>query len=377
MNQDSPLKRRSFLAATAVFCGVGGFGLSKAWQTFCGSKLPRLYSGAIDKNGKSILWSALTDGSNAVTVELESRAHEIVAVGEKAIVVIARRHGSYLQLRHSESLELIQTVTSPKGVYFCGHGAYDKNSQTLWVAEKHDGASTAGLGQYQISKGVIARVGTTEIKGGNPHQIAYREGRFWVAQGGVETSASTGKKLNLGNIDSDLIFKPHSKKKSGWGNTNIQSNPWLSLRHFDIHPTNKDVVAIGGQDYHPNQLVREAAPLFLVNGNKTQRLQLPLGVETNGYVGSVCFDSSGKYLAVSCPKSGKLLLFQDRHDANFYFVSALSAHDVCGLAAGRRKGEFYATTGTGSLLELNAVEASSRVVFASGHLSFDNHLLQT
>ncbi len=334
----------------------------------------RLYSGIITNEQKGGVWSSDLSGGTVRIEELSSRAHEIVAIENRQLVlVVSRRHGNFLQLRKEGSLKMVSETLNPKGVFFCGHAYYDAPSDTVYTGETYPDLQQGGIGRYKIVGQQLVRMGNQLLERGNPHQLYFGKST-WVAHGGVITSPDgAGKKLNLGKLKSKIIYSARLSKALSLP----QENGWMSLRHFSCHPQSLNIVAVGGQDYNPDPLTRENSPMYVWSYGAFSQLSIPVGVETGGHIGSVCFDTTGDFLAFSCPKKNKILVFKYTPTAASYrFYDLWNWRDVCGLARGHEKGIFYVTTGTGRLLRLDAGKKTNSEV-RSFNFSFDNHLLST
>ena len=372
------MRRRSFLTKLAALAGTLGFrGDSK--ETNAPQKL---YTGIIDQNGKARLWACQISGPSSKplvqmqTVALPSRAHEIVPMG-KTVAVISRRHGDYMEVRDKKSLRLLQSLAPPKGSYFCGHATFQASTSTLFATEwsKSNEGGTGKIGAYTFANHGLKRVASIATSSNGPHAVVSSVDQIYLANGGVKTSPGSGPaKLNLGSIDSSILVSP-STDIAGKPNFSQLAKPskyngWLSLRHLDVHPSQPSIIACGGQDYHPHAF--DPALFFICEAGQLKRLKVPLGTKTRGYVGSVCFDVSGEFIAFSCPKVSRVFVFQ-RSKPAYRLAHTFRSTDICGLCKGPSRGEFYATTGTGMLLSFNA-QTKTQKLLAKYDFSFDNHL---
>ena len=90
------------------------------------------------------------------------------------------------------------------------------------------------------------------------------------------------------------------------------------------------------------------------------------------YAGSVSFDTSGRYAAVSHPREGIVSLWSVR-TARLLAVAALA--DTCGIARGAGAGLFIATGAKGQIARIDARTGESTVLVRSDGSHWDNHLL--
>ena len=90
------------------------------------------------------------------------------------------------------------------------------------------------------------------------------------------------------------------------------------------------------------------------------------------YAGSVSFDASGRYVAVSHPHEGIVSLWASR-SARWLALTELP--DTCGIAAGTGTGVFIATGAGGRIARIDTRGGESIVVARSDGSRWDNHLL--
>jgi hypothetical protein len=92
------------------------------------------------------------------------------------------------------------------------------------------------------------------------------------------------------------------------------------------------------------------------------------------YIGSVAIDRSERYLASTSPKGGMVGLWRLSDGRS---LGGFKLADVCGLAADGENGGFWATSGFGDVVKLQASDAGFE---ARAHwradAAFDNHLLR-
>ena len=90
------------------------------------------------------------------------------------------------------------------------------------------------------------------------------------------------------------------------------------------------------------------------------------------YAGSVSFDESGGYVAVSHPHEGIVSLWA-AHAVRLLAVVELA--DACGIARGVGAGSFLATGTHGRVVRLNAATGTSLELNRADGVYWDNHLL--
>ena len=111
-------------------------------------------------------------------------------------------------------------------------------------------------------------------------------------------------------------------------------------------------------------------------GGRLRLLQGPRTVlrAMKNYCGSVCFDPSGRTIAVSAPR-GNLVTFWDAGTGRY--LSSVEVSDGCGVAPGAGPGEFLASSGQGGVVVIDARSGTTRPLAVGGLESarWDNHLV--
>jgi len=209
-----------------------------------------------------------------------------------------------------------------------------------------------------------------------PHDLLFAHGgeRLAVAVGGIAKAADIkGPPINAGNIESAVV---ELDGKTGALIKRHQLGPSmasLSLRHMALAPDG-ETIAVGMQDQDRAQLRPLMADL-----RPSRALELlPLPSDDQGslrsYIGSVNIDRSGQFIAATSPKGGMVGLWSLRDG---HWAGSFALADVCGLTAGEEPASFYATSGLGDVVKLQA--AGTRLISVarwSAPVAFDNHLLR-
>ena len=147
----------------------------------------------------------------------------------------------------------------------------------------------------------------------------------------------------------------------------------LSIRHLAVSP--EDTVAVAMQYEGP---AGDLVPLVaLWRSNEGLRLlQGPAVVlrAMKHYCGSVCFDPSGRTIAVSAPRGG-LVTFWDVSAGRY--LSSTHVPDSCGVAPGAHPGEFLASSGQGGVVIIDARSGATGPLAIDGleTARWDNHLV--
>lgn len=208
--------------------------------------------------------------------------------------------------------------------------------------------------------------------GVGPHEIRVfgGGGRLAVANGGVRTHPDTGRaKLNLDIMVSSLAVPDTTDGRLVGSASFGERHRRLSIRHLDVDRDSHIVVAMQHEGSR-----RDRVPLVALERNSgLVPMYAPGEVDRRmrQYAGSVSFDTSGRYVAVTHPHAGVVRLWGSR-SARWVALTELS--DTCGVAPGARTGVFIATGADGRIVRIDARDGESTVVGRSDGSHWDNHL---
>jgi hypothetical protein len=111
----------------------------------------------------------------------------------------------------------------------------------------------------------------------------------------------------------------------------------------------------------------------LDRGNGLEMLDIPQ--ETlrllAGYVGSISFDRSGRFVAASCPRGNHIAFWH----ADGGFLRAVGIADACAVGPAQSAGRFLAASGTGQVVEIDPVSGAMSPLGERAPAAYDNHLL--
>ena len=227
------------------------------------------------------------------------------------------------------------------------------------------------------------RIGEFSSHGIGPHEIALLSDNetLVVANGGIATHPDLPRvKLNLPTMTPSLC---HIDRRDGRLLHESRLDPALhalSIRHLAVSPA--DTVALAMQREGPAQ---NLVPLVAVQHGRGRRppsrsgrlhlLQGPQAVlhAMKHYCGSVCFDPSGRTIAVSAPRGGCVTFWDVAAGCH---LSSARVSDGCGVAPGARPDEFLASSGRGGVFVVDARSGRARplaVEFLETGF-WDNHL---
>jgi hypothetical protein len=349
----------------------------------------RSFAGLIDAEGDSAVETGdliaacrRPDGGYSVVVltldgmivreyPLKERGHDIAldrASGQA--VVFARRPGSFALAFDVHGRREPVLFTTPSNRHFYGHGVFSRDGRLLYATE-HDNETRQGLiGVYNATAG-YKRIGELPTYGIGPHEvILLKDGKtFAVANGGIETHIETGReKLNVDTMMPSLAF---IDSESGALLAQHKQSPdlhKLSIRHIaaDAH----GAVWFGGQwegdAGDTPELVGCAAidkPLRIIEPDT------PRGAELAGYIGAVAIDGTGRVLAASAPRAGRIIYVDTESGA---IVGETQLVDGCGIT-GLSKSAFALSSGMG-VVQSEEPDHTHLTTASFPGRAFDNHL---
>jgi len=316
--------------------------------------------------------------NDIVSTPLPARAHEVIVHPRKPILaVVSRRPGFYLTLMDSDTGKALRTINSEPGYHFFGHGIFTRDGRYLITTENKISSGQGYIVIRDISADyhVVANYASNGI---GPHQIklSLDEATLIVANGGILTHPDRGReKLNLETMSPSLDYLELHSGKVLESHKLPADLHQLSIRHIDLNQSGQLVIAMQYQgEQHDN------VPLIALHSrtNPVELLRAPddINLKMKQYCGSVCFDESGKYFAVSSPK-GNLITFWSAMSKQF--IGASRCRDGCGISP-IGKAKFAVSNGAGELYhyEISSTHENikkQRVLSnKSNELAFDNHL---
>lgn len=359
--------RRGFLSSAAAF-SLGG---SLARRAFADTTPIALMSAArIGANDSGALWR-----DNAlVSFPLSGRGHALAHhAASDSVVLVGRRPGAFAAIVNANDPQSLRIFSPASDCRFAGHAAIAPDGATM-VTSEFNAQTTRGVLVVRNVDGKERAHWAPE--GIEPHELLFagNGSRLIVALGGlIKDGGVSGPAFNEGGIDSAVVeIDPRSGKILHRHKLSMAYTT-LSLRHMAVAP-DKTHIAIGMQDQDLSSPRPLAGVLRL--GEEIELLPMPDASECDfrGYIGSIAFDKSGEFIAATSPRGGVIGLWSMRSRT---WLGGLALPDACGLASGTVAGEFWATSGYGDIVNLEAtqhgvaVKAKWRV--AAG---FDNHVLR-
>ena len=350
--------RRGFLASLLAASTLPKLGWADAGN-------PAFLAAARDADGSFALYGVGSDGADRFRLPLPARGHAgAVHPAEPLAVAFARRPGTFAVVLDCVTGQTLARLDSPEGRHFMGHGSFSPDGALLYTAE-NDFVSTRGkIGLWSKAEG-WRRIGELESHGIGPHDVQFLPGGqiMAVANGGIETNPAKGReKLNL------PVMRPNLSYLSLTGELleQVELPPeWHrnSIRHLAIGPDGLVAFAMQWEDE------AETAPPLLGLHRRGQEPVLAFAGEAEhrlmkGYVGSVAISRDGTEVAVSCPRGGRVVVFDDTGK----LLQVVPRADVCGLAP--MGAGFVLTDGVGGLLHL---EGGRLTPLGARARAWDNH----
>jgi hypothetical protein len=366
----STATRREVLAGAAALGAMAGLKLRPA---VAADAIHLMSAARVRGKDGSVLWSQ--DGLR--DFDLPARGHALTQLGNHRVALVGRQPGMFAALVDTATLAAPKpdiTVVKPALHYrFGGHAAAHEGARQFVTGEFHE-ASGSGLIVVRDANG--AEVAHRNAGGIGPHDLLYAKGgsRLVVALGGLLQEPDVrSPPLNAGVIESSLVELDAKSGKLLTRHRLPSSMASLSIRHLALAPDGETIV-IGMQD----QDLTEPRPVIGIMrlGKEIELLPLPTDEPDlfRGYIGSVAIDAGGRYIAATSPRGGAIGLWSL---GDGRWIGRLRLPDACGLASDAAAGVFWATSGLGDIVRLqataNGLTAPARF---RADAAFDNHAIR-
>ncbi|PID42800.1 MAG: hypothetical protein CSA52_00870 [Gammaproteobacteria bacterium] len=362
------INRRTFLGWAAAMPALLHGRLLPADQTDLAA---RRFASA-SKADDGLFYLVLFDGLGQVVCRhpLPGRAHQIVRWPARPwVLVVSRRPGTTADIVNYQTQALVRRIECSPGYHLYGHAQVTADGRYLFTTEKspsHENGRMVIRDAGHDCK-IVREYSTAGI---GPHELRLSADQrtMLVANGGIKTEGR--KKVNLDTMRPSLayidirngelleqLFLPDEYHQS-------------SIRHLDISANGQAIIAM---QYQGNP--GDSVPLVALHRRDEAMQPLTIPTAINGrlrqYCGSVCFDSTGDFVAVSAPRGNMILLWDIRKRR---FQGAIKVRDGCGVAKTGEAGEFLVSSGAGSLYLLNSLDMTRTPIPAEFPVSWDNHL---
>lgn len=364
------VNRRQFnqrLLAGSLLAGMPLIGNAKSTTT-------RLASAGTDASGQHWLHVFSLENTLHYSVMLPARAHDVVFHPHKPwAVVTARRPGYYLWVVDYQTGEIHYQIKPETGFHFYGHAVFSADGQQLFTTENE---ISRGKGRVVVRNLTEQGQVTAHFDsfGIGPHQLKLMpdEKTLVVANGGILTNPEQEReKLNLDTMEPSLVYIDSTTGLLQEQVKLPQHYHQLSIRHIDTNAKGKVVIGLQYQGDFMDDM-----PLVATHqqGQPLQLLHAPMATNLamKQYVGSVCFDQSGRYAMATSPK-GNLATLWDVEQQQF--IDQLSCRDGCGLASAE-KGGFLISNGLGKIYRYDMLtKASEKLPLGLPYaIAWDNHM---
>ena len=311
------------------------------------------------------------DGPRSLAIALPARGHSFaVHPSEDLAVVFARRPGVFaVAFETATGMRRAVFETEP-GRHFAGHGTFTPDGRLLLAVENRFDHQDGSLGIYDVLDG-FRKLGELPGHGIGPHDVAVMPdgNTLAVAVGGILTHPQSKRlKVNLDTMRPSLVLMELSSGKLTEQYRLEGELRQLSLRHLSVNAAGEVACACQFQG-DPDASVPLLA-ILNANGFRLVDAMAARAPALLQYTGSVAFDVSGQWLAVSCPKAHRILIL----DRSGELHHEIPIEDGCGVAAEGAAGQFIASGGTGRLVKIDAVDGGAEPL-ASERLAWDNHLV--
>ncbi|HEX2528282.1 MAG TPA: DUF1513 domain-containing protein [Geminicoccus sp.] len=311
------------------------------------------------------------DGNSPFGIHLPARGHSFaVHPSEDLAVVFARRPGVFAVAFATATGERMAVFETEQGRHFAGHGTFTPDGRLLLAVENRFDGKDGALGVYDVLDG-FRKLAELPAYGIGPHDVTVMPDNktLAVAVGGILSHPQSKRlKLNLDTMRPSLALMEMESGRL------IEQFPLegdlhqLSLRHLSVNAQGRIACAC---QFQGDPLAE--VPLVAIMDGSGFRLAdelRPRAAELRQYTGSIAFDTSGQWLAVSCPRADRILIL----DGEGAIRHEVPLPDGCGIAAEGSAGRFIASSGTGRLIEIDAPSGRTNDL-AQARVAWDNHLV--
>ena len=318
---------------------------------------------------------------------LPARGHSFaVHPHQHEVVHFARRPGKFAIVFNPVTQQIKHRLSNTDSRHFYGHGVFSPDGKFLYASENDFTNERGVIGVYEAKRN-YQHILELDSYGIEPHEInLLSDGRTLVAaNGGILTHPSLPRvKLNLPEMQSSIcLIDRESGKLIEEHRLNSELHQ-LSIRHLSINKN--DTIAVAMQYQGPKHKTVPLVAVLLRQDMTTApkpkyRLKLlHAPAETwramKQYCGDVRFDSSGRIIAVSSPR-GDIITFWDLNTLSC--MDSVRFVDCCGISPGTIPGQFVVSSGTGTVVILNALTDNLKILELNRFQSsrWDNHLSAT
>ena len=349
------------------FSGAAAAGALAACPALAGTSAHLISAARIGGVDGGALWSP----GRLQEFTLPARGHSPTLLSNGHVALIARQPGTFGAVVNEVTLDT--AIFKPAQQYrFGGHAAAHESATGFVTGEFHE---DSGRGLIAVRGARGSEMAHWQAGGIGPHDLVYSKdgSRLYVALGGLLQEPDVrSPPLNAGAIESSLAVLDATTGKLLANHKLPADMTSLSIRHLALSPDGR-TLAIGMQD---QDLTLMRPVVWLFDGHSFAPLPLPETEPSTfrGYIGSIAYDTRGRFIAATSPRGGVVGLW---NAANGRQLGLFHFADACGLAASATLSAFLVTSGTGDIVELHASEHGFAVA-ARYHVGaqFDNHAIR-
>ncbi|MGY8868906.1 MAG: DUF1513 domain-containing protein [Pseudomonadales bacterium] len=301
---------------------------------------------------------------------LPSRAHQIVSHPTRPwVLAIARRPGTTIDIFNYQTGSFVKRLDCSHDYHLYGHAQITTDGRYLLTTEKSPSHEDGRLVVRDIEQNFkIVKEHSTAGIGPHELRLSADQRTMVIANGGIKTKGR--EKINLESMQPSLAYIDiHSGELLEQVHLPAQYHQ-SSIRHLDISPNGQVLIAM---QYQGNP--GDSVPLVALHsrGEAIQALTVPAHINgrLNQYCGSVCFDSTGDFAAVSAPRGNLITLWNIKTQQ---FHAAIKVSDGCGIAKAQYAGEFVVSSGAGRLYTLDSQKMTRTPIPTALKVKWDNHL---
>ncbi len=321
------MKRRTLLGLTSLTLAAASLG---GWRLLQHGPQPLLLSARNDAKGRHYAVGYRLDGQPAFATQVSQRCHDVLPHPSLPVALfVGRRPGTESYLIDSRDGRLLQTLVTPPGRHFNGHGVFHQSGHWLYTSENDSTEPGRGvLGIYRLSGIRLQREGEHPSHGIGPHQLLWLpDGEtLAVANGGIRTEADSRVEMNLDAMDSSLVLMGRDGRLLSRERLAERQN---SVRHLAVAT---DGTVVSAQQYMGD--MQDAVPLLAIKRPDQPFQPFPIAeaqrLAMQQYTASVAIHSELRLLALTAPRGNRFFIW-DLDSAALRLDSALP--DCAGVAA--------------------------------------------
>lgn len=378
------LNRRQLLGLGAMVC-VPGSAVFARDLLQKKQQQPLLLSAASDGDDHHWVIGLRLDGTGASTAfrqPIPERAHHITVNAARGFyIVVARRPGTWIMLGDLATGAMHAELRVPTDRHLFGHGVLSPDSTLFYTTESDFNDMSGDSGrivewrvQGEGASAALERLREFPSYGVGPHELLlHPDGNtLIIANGGIRTHPDHDRdNLNVATMQPSLVYVDRHSGALLEQHSMPAEFHQSGIRHLDVNADG--LVALGMQ--FEGEPFMEVPLIATHRRGEALRLLLAspeLQPQMKQYVGSVRFDTGGRYFAASCPK-GNLISFWDASEGTLLHTTR--ARDGCGVCA--VQDGFVFSTGTGRVAQIDLAENEITELDTDADLAqlfWDNHI---